>query len=771
MFVATDKAILFEQLQIHLDQELGSGAYGQVFRAYCDHLPCAAKVVQLRRRRSDSWLEKMSRNNFLSSLSNTSSSSPGAEEKYSFNNFMNECNILKRMQHPCIIQYLGVAMGVAGSPHEGSIAVLMELAGTNLTHLLHRRRSLPVPLQLQFCRDVALGVAYLHANHVIHRDLSSHNVLVVGNSKLKLSDFGMAATLDPSGNGRLDDPIPGTEAYMPPEAFPASSTASVSYAHKLDCFAYGVLSLQIVTRKFPRPSPCRKKIPLPFGQQQVWPVRGHHGNPNACPPHDNAEGKPTIVWKTVGEVERRKRHLDLVGGAHPMLQLLLQCLMDNEENRPSADSICQELEMIIRTNRLSQVDQMAVDHWLSSKDIPHPPSPNSSDTCCSSDEDDEQFRCYPGELKNDANYPASEGGASPRSCDSASYIDLTTARDTDPPWQLSWKREVRVTEEKLQRGHSICYRNKILVNWNRVISRYKPLKDSWQEISRNAHLHSSLAVISSYITTVGGVTDATPHEPTNALRSLNKRCSWVNKFPAMPTKRHAPFSIMFNGGIVVAGGKISMSPERDTDVVEILNEETLTWTRAASLPRALSGGSMVLNDYFIFIVGEQSLYQCSLGDLLDSTHSTSVTRVLRRQWTSLMGVSQQKRSVWQYASHCPLHRSTLAGIHGNLVALGGMDKSKKVSSAVYKYDMWEGKWEELDPMGTPRYCSLVETVSVGESSTILVVLGGCGKNNTPCSIVEVAEVSHTSTDHTHSKSSKVKKLTTPTTSVLTLAST
>jgi len=768
MFVATDKGIQFEELQVHLDQELGSGAYGQVFRANCDHLPCAAKVLQLHRRRSESWLENMSRNNFLSSQSNTSSDSRAAMDDHSFNTFMKECEVLKKMQHPCIIQYLGVALGVAGSPQEGSIAVLMELAGTNLTQLLHRRRRLPLPLQMQFCQDVVLGMAYLHRNHVVHRDLSSHNVLVVGNSKLKLSDFGMAATLDASGTGRLHDPVPGTEAYMPPEAFPPTSKAPVSYAHKLDCFAFGVLSLQIVTGKFPRPTPSRKKISLVTGQPLVWSVRGRHDDATAYR-HGNTEGQPAFRWKTVGEVERRKRHLDVVGGAHPLLQLLLQCLMDHEENRPSADSICKELEMIIRTHRLNEGDQLAMDHWQNHKDISEP-SGNSSDSSCSSNESEEQFRHFPGERENDAHYPTSDGGASSRSCDSTSYIDLTDVRDADPRWQLSWKREVRVMEDKVQRGHCICYRNKILVNWNRVITRYKPQNDSWRDISRNAYSHSSLAVVNGYITTVGGKADAPPHEPTNALRSLTKQCNWVNKFPAMPTKRHAPFCTMFSGGVIVAGGTISNSPERDTDVVEILSEDTLTWARAAPLPRALSGGSMILSDYFLFVVGEQSLYQCSLGDLLDSAHF-SLKRTLRRQWTSLVGVGQHERAVWHYTSHCPLHNSTLVSIHGNIVTLGGTDKGKRASNAVYKYDMWAEKWEELESMGTPRYCSLAETVSVGDSTTALVVLGGCGTSHAPCNIVEVAEISCASKNHpqTPSKSTEVK-MTTPTTSVLTLAS-
>ena len=44
--------------------------------------------------------------------------------------------------------------------------------------------------------DMAQALAYLHSHDIIHRDLSSNNVLLIGNSRNKVSDFGMARLME-----------------------------------------------------------------------------------------------------------------------------------------------------------------------------------------------------------------------------------------------------------------------------------------------------------------------------------------------------------------------------------------------------------------------------------------------------------------------------------------------------------------------------------------------------------------------------------------------
>ena len=103
-----------------------------------------------------------------------------------------------------------------------------------------------------------IALTYLHSNDIIHRDLSSNNVLLIGaGTRAKVTDFGMAKYFDE--NSTTMTPLtlcPGTLPYMSPEALDDLPV----YTKKLDCFSFGVLGIQIVTRQYPKPSPRTKKI-------------------------------------------------------------------------------------------------------------------------------------------------------------------------------------------------------------------------------------------------------------------------------------------------------------------------------------------------------------------------------------------------------------------------------------------------------------------------------------------------------------------------------
>ncbi len=70
---------------------------------------------------------------------------------------------------------------------------------------------------------------------------------MIGDRRAKVSDLGMAKTFEEKQSLTK---VPGTREYMPPEAFDRSP----KYDYKLDCFSLGVLTIQIITTRFPKPS-------------------------------------------------------------------------------------------------------------------------------------------------------------------------------------------------------------------------------------------------------------------------------------------------------------------------------------------------------------------------------------------------------------------------------------------------------------------------------------------------------------------------------------
>ena len=272
---------------IDTDRVLGNGSFGMVCRAKCGQLSCAAKLLHdILVQPNDHSYNKV------------------------YRQFQEECELLSKLKHPNIVQYLGTDI----DPETNRPVLLTELMDESLTKYFERSTGpLPYHTQVNICHDVALALSYLHFNDIIHRDLSSNNVLLIGGgTRAKVTDFGMSRDMRPQMTQ-----CPGTQVYMPPEAmmFPPR------YSSKLDCFSFGVLTLQILTRKFPRPAESIKMKPDPTSPT------GH-------------------VLVPVPEIQRRKNDIDLIDPNHRLLAVAKSCLKDKEGARPSADALCEHLDSL-----------------------------------------------------------------------------------------------------------------------------------------------------------------------------------------------------------------------------------------------------------------------------------------------------------------------------------------------------------------------------------------------------------------------------------------
>ena len=287
-------------------ESLGIGSYGAVYKAKCDTLPCAAKILH-------------------PTLFQTHD--PGARKIVQ--RFEQECDFLNSIRHPHIVQYLGVAK----DQESGLPVLLMELMDTNLTKFLEQsQQPLPYHIQVNLCHDIALALVYLHSNGIIHRDLSSNNVLLIGDSRAKVTDFGMSRLANVNPRMTPLTQCPGTQAYMSPEALQMPPR----YGEKLDCFSFGVVGIQIMTRIFPDPGPCEEIVEDPRS--------------------------PTGVIKIpVRELERRKNHISLIDPSHPLLAVALDMLKDRDYERPSSQEISSRLSALKEAPQYAQSKRQILD--------------------------------------------------------------------------------------------------------------------------------------------------------------------------------------------------------------------------------------------------------------------------------------------------------------------------------------------------------------------------------------------------------------------------
>ena len=224
-----------------------------------------------------------------------------------------------------MVQYLGVAH----DPESGLLVLLMELMDESLTGFLERSNEpLPYHLQVTLCHDVALALAYLHLNGIIHRDLSSNNVLLIAGSRAKVTDFGMSKLSQMHPRMTPLTQCPGTAVYMAPEALRNPPV----YSEKLDIFSTGVIAIQIMTRNFPDPGP-------------------------AMTAHKDPRYPTGTFLVPTPEIERRKNDIDMIDAAHPLLLVALDCLKDGDIERLSAPQLCHRLAALRETPKFTESKQ------------------------------------------------------------------------------------------------------------------------------------------------------------------------------------------------------------------------------------------------------------------------------------------------------------------------------------------------------------------------------------------------------------------------------
>eukprot|EP00900_Chrysochromulina_parva_P001831 jgi/Chrpa1/11649/Chrysochromulina_OHIO_Genome00022802-RA len=142
-------------------------------------------------------------------------------------------------------------LGIA-TDHVQRVGIVLELLEISLLELLHggseykEYRTWRASL-LSIASDVAKGLAYLHFNNVLHRDLKPGNVLLSDSWVAKVADFGSSANGKTSATASADEALHGTPPYMAPEVARAESNQTAA----LDVWSFGCLLVHMGTLRPP----------------------------------------------------------------------------------------------------------------------------------------------------------------------------------------------------------------------------------------------------------------------------------------------------------------------------------------------------------------------------------------------------------------------------------------------------------------------------------------------------------------------------------------
>ena len=276
---------------IRLEKQIGRGANGRILEAKWEGITVAVKEVH------SIFINEVSEPEFQAFK----------------RSFLQECEQSSRLRHPNIVRFFGIYY----PPGARVPSLVMERLHCSLTNLLERNQLLPIETKLSIIHDVALGLRYLHTRTpiIIHRDLSSNNVLISKGMEGKIGDLGTARLVDPTRQSQMTK-APGTVDFMPPEALAASG--SVRYERELDVFSFGCVMLHTLSHQWPTPSEPVVTDPM------------------------------TFEMKGKSEVERRSSYFDKIEDmAGILIPTIKSCLNNIPKNRASIFQVCSQLEGLV----------------------------------------------------------------------------------------------------------------------------------------------------------------------------------------------------------------------------------------------------------------------------------------------------------------------------------------------------------------------------------------------------------------------------------------
>ena len=195
-----------------LEEELGTGGQGTVYRAFDRHLgrQVAVKVIR-----------------------------PELSPLLGPERFQREIAIAASLSHPNIVPLLD-----SGGEGERLWYTMPLAEGESLRARLRRQTQLPLDEALTITRDVAAAIDYAHGRGFLHRDIKPENIVFVSGHALVL-DFGLARAIEVAGEEAITSGnlVMGTPAYMSPEQ--ASGQIRLGGAtdiYSLGCVLYEMLA-------------------------------------------------------------------------------------------------------------------------------------------------------------------------------------------------------------------------------------------------------------------------------------------------------------------------------------------------------------------------------------------------------------------------------------------------------------------------------------------------------------------------------------------------
>jgi eukaryotic-like serine/threonine-protein kinase len=197
-----------------LDAQIGSGGMSTVYRAFDQTLERQV-AIKLMHREIASDSDQLER-------------------------FRREARAVAQLSHPHIVGAID-----AGEDEGRPYIVFEYVEGETLKERIRRMGRLPMDEAIAYAIEIARALGSAHAHHIVHRDVKPQNVLIDSEGSAKVTDFGIARTLDQAGL-TADGRVLGTTDYVSPEQALGHDVNGQS-----DIYSLGVVLYEMLTGDVP----------------------------------------------------------------------------------------------------------------------------------------------------------------------------------------------------------------------------------------------------------------------------------------------------------------------------------------------------------------------------------------------------------------------------------------------------------------------------------------------------------------------------------------
>ena len=172
--------------------------------------------------------------------------------------FRREAQAATSLAHPNVVNIYDV-----GEEEDLYYIVMEYVNGLTLKQLISEQGVISIEKIVDIMKQITSAIAHAHANHIVHRDIKPHNILISENGEAKVTDFGIARAMT-SATITHTNSVMGSVHYLSPE-----QARGGLVNEKSDIYSLGVVLYEMVTGRVPFSGDTAVSIAIKHLQKEV----------------------------------------------------------------------------------------------------------------------------------------------------------------------------------------------------------------------------------------------------------------------------------------------------------------------------------------------------------------------------------------------------------------------------------------------------------------------------------------------------------------------